>query len=227
MTEPLAPEDDALAGEFALGLTPADEVAALRARSFSDPGFAAAVALWQERLVNLTDDIAPVAPPTRVKRALKSRLFGTGRVPLMRRLWVWQGISFAALLLAAAISLDMFQPDQAPTRAPVFATQITGVEEGLQVLAVFDPARGDLALNRTAGQAREGRALELWAIAPGQAPVSLGVLPEEPGTRVQLPEALAAIAQTLTLAISDEPPGGSDTGAPTGDVLAVGQVVGL
>jgi anti-sigma-K factor RskA len=55
----------------------------------------------------------------------------------------------------------------------------------------------------------------------------LGVLPADPTTAVILPEALRADVADLVLAVSDEPPGGSPTGAPTGAVLAVGQVSGL
>jgi anti-sigma-K factor RskA len=67
--------------------------------------------------------------------------------------------------------------------------------------------------------------LELWLIEGDAAPVSLGVLPEAPQARVPLDRALAArIAAGALLAISDEPEGGSPTGAPTGAVLAAGPV---
>jgi anti-sigma-K factor RskA len=94
-------------------------------------------------------------------------------------------------------------------------------------LAVYDPDTTELRLTRTAGDAAEGRVLQLWAIAGAAAPVSLGVLPADPTTAVILPEALRADVAGLVLAVSDEPPGGSPTGAPTGAVLAVGQVSGL
>ena len=64
--------------------------------------------------------------------------------------------------------------------------------------------------------------LELWAILPDQAPVSLGVLPDSETTRILVPAELRSQAAQITLAISDEPVGGSPTGAPTGDVLAAG-----
>ncbi|MEL6126646.1 MAG: anti-sigma factor [Pseudomonadota bacterium] len=56
------------------------------------------------------------------------------------------------------------------------------------------------------------------------AQVSLGVLPEEPDARISVAVALRPLLPGGTLAISDEPPGGSPTGAPTGEVLAVGAV---
>jgi anti-sigma-K factor RskA len=58
-----------------------------------------------------------------------------------------------------------------------------------------------------------------------EAPVSLGVLPADAVARIALTEQLKAALQNGTLAVSDEPIGGSTTGAPTGDVLAVGKVI--
>ena len=229
MSDPMSPRDDdsALAAEYALGLTPASELTETRRRAASDAAFSAHVVMWQERLVAMTDDIDPVSPAPRIKKAVMARLFMPARVPLLQRVWLWQGVSIAALALAAFLGYQQMQPIEPVPQAPVFATQLSGADGALQVLAVFDSARGDLALSRTAGDALPGRVLELWAIAPDQAPVSLGVLPEQSTTRVALPEALAGIAGQLTLAISDEPIGGSPTGAPTGDVLAAAPVTEL
>jgi anti-sigma-K factor RskA len=95
----------------------------------------------------------------------------------------------------------------------------------LRVLAVYDGASDRLRITRTAGRPADGRAHELWAIAGDNAPVSLGVMPADGSGAVTLPQGLAP--QGLVLAISDEPPGGSPTGQPTGAVLAVGEVVSL
>ena len=93
------------------------------------------------------------------------------------------------------------------------------------VQARFDPASNQLDLTRTASGPREGRALEMWLIAGDNAPVSLGVWPKGQANAVlDIPADLALQMAGGVLAVSDEPEGGSPTGAPTGDVLAVGQV---
>jgi len=67
------------------------------------------------------------------------------------------------------------------------------------------------------------RDLELWMLDSGGKPHSLGVLPEQAITAEELPlpempsEELRHM--TLTLAVSEEPKGGSPTGLPTGKVL--------
>jgi anti-sigma-K factor RskA len=62
-------------------------------------------------------------------------------------------------------------------------------------------------------------------IADGSQPVSLGVWPKgEPETTMIVPTTLIEQMGSGVLAISDEPQSGSQTGAPTGDVFAEGQV---
>lgn len=219
--------DDLLAAELALGLLEGEELAQVRARAARDPEFAQLVNGWQERLVAMTDNIAPVVPPKRVKKRLEKALFAARPVPLSERLWVWKGLSLAAVALAAYMGFQQLEP-QAPTSdGALFATQLTGDGVSLQVLAVLDTARGDVAVNRVAGEEAPGRVFELWAIVPEAAPVSLGVLDAGGTMRVNLPEALRGRAAEITLAISDEPTGGSPTGAPTGAVLAAAPLVEL
>ncbi|WP_300032067.1 anti-sigma factor [uncultured Roseobacter sp.] len=222
------PEDDmqSLAAEYALGLTPVEETGAVLERLRREPEFATAVTMWQERLGVLAEDIRPAKPPRRAKKKLNKRLFGVERRPLLQRAGTWQLISFAALAGAVWISLNDLTVDVGPT-VPSFAAQLDNADEGLTVLAVYDPSRGGIMISRTAGGARDGRVLELWAIPEGEAPVSLGVLPDSLQVWVQIPDALALQAPALTLALSDEPPGGSPTGAPTGDVLAAMAVSAL
>ncbi len=216
-------DDDFQAAEFALGLAEGADLAAAQQRARSDNTFAAHVAAWQERFVAMTDDIAPVTPPRRVKKAVVKTLFSTPPIPLLDRLWVWKGLTLASLVAAAYFAFPLVRPTvEVPSE--IYATQLRGEASGLEVLAVLDPARGDLALRRIAGGAPEGRVLELWALLPEQAPVSLGVLPEGDVTRVTLPAEFIAQISQLTLAISDEPPQGAPQGVPTGAILAVGAV---
>lgn len=223
-------EDEILAAEMALGLLDAENVQLTRARMARDADFARLVMNWQERLVRMTDEIRGKRPPDRVRKRILAQVFPPVNVPLLERVWVWKTVSFAALAMMAFIGWMAYQipTTQAPApipSGPVYATQLTADATLLQVLAVVDPARGDVAINRVAGAASAGRSLELWAIVPDTPPISLGVLPEDAATtRVQLPEGLVAQAAAITLAISDEPAGGSPTGAPTGDILAANPV---
>ena len=223
-SEPPEQDDDFSAAEIALGLAEGEDLTQSRARMMRDRSFALRVAGWQERFVAMTDAIDPVAPHKRVKRAVLAELFPKVRVPLSQRLWVWKGLTLASVCLLAYLTIPQLRPENPAVPNTVYATQMASETSPMQVLAVMDPARGDIALRRLAGEAPAGRVLELWAILPDTAPISLGVLPEGEAVRVALPETLRAQAASITLAITDEPQGGAPDGNPTGTVLAAGAV---
>lgn len=126
-----------------------------------------------------------------------------------------------AVVVLAVLDRIGFMQDPAQT----YVAELTDDLDTFVVQARFDPASNQLDLTRTAGGPREGRALEMWLIAGDNAPVSLGVWPKGQANAVlDIPADLALQMAGGVLAVSDEPEGGSPTGAPTGDVLAVGQV---
>lgn len=220
------PQDDSLlAAEYVLRLLGPAEDAAFRARLAQEPALAAEVTAWTARLSGLDAGVAEVAPRPAVKTGLERRLFGQPqRLSFWQRAGLWQAVSLASVAVAAFFALQSLQPPQPTAPTPLFVSEIAAEDQSLRLLAVYDSAAGEVRLTRTAGGAAEGRVLQLWAIAPEAAPVSLGVLPQDSTTTVTLPEALRAGLADLVLAVSDEPPGGSPTGAPTGAVLAVGAV---
>ncbi|MFD1509961.1 anti-sigma factor [Lacimonas salitolerans] len=219
-------EDDALAAEYALGLLSRAEAEAFEARMVQEPDLRAAYARWAEDFAALTDDIAPVAPPAHLRARIEAQVLGAP--PARRRfgLFGWLAGAGAALALAAVVVLMLGPIDRISPDAPPPLVAEVAAEDGSLILAAgFDPDTGELALSRDTGQAVPGRVLELWLIAGDAAPVSLGVLPDDSATRITVPEALRPVlAPGAVLAVSDEPPGGSPTGQPTGDVLAVGQI---
>ncbi|MEM1233705.1 MAG: anti-sigma factor, partial [Pseudomonadota bacterium] len=81
-----------------------------------------------------------------------------------------------------------------------------------------------LTAARLEGAPEDGRDHELWLILPGEAPVSLGLLDAQGRVIADLSIVPAEVLAGATLAVSDEPDGGSTTGAPTGAVLAVGNL---
>ena len=224
-------DDSLLAAEYVLRLLEPDEERAFEARLAHEPDLIDEVSAWTTRLSGMDTEFAEQPARAAVKAELLERLFGAPEraVPLWQRLGLWQGLSFASLLLAGFFAWQVIQlgPLRAPDRGPLYVSEIAAEDQSLRVLAVYDSAAGELQINRTAGQAAAGRALELWAIAEGDAPVSLGVLPDTQTAGIPLPEEFHATVASLTLAISDEPPGGSPTGQPTGAVLAVGTVTEL
>ena len=185
---------------------------------------------WDENFVALVDQVAPVKPPRRLKKAITTRLYGPDTTRSEAPLWLrWRlgigGFALAALVGLAVLFGDIFTVDQP---GPAYRAEVAAEDRSLLVTASLNEADGTLQVEHIAGSAPPGRVLELWLIADGaDAPVSLGVLNTGKPTTLTLSEDLRDKFAGAVLAISDEPPGGSPTGARTGAVLAVGAVTQL
>lgn len=224
MTETELPEDDrALAAEYVLGLMSMDEAADFRGRMSREPALAALVLSWQEDFATLADEVEAIPPPAKVWRKLDRRLFNAHRASG----WLIAGIP-SILAAALAVMLVFFPVAQGvkPPANPLFHADLAGENGDLVLAAGYDGDSGELYV--IPYSAPEGdRVHELWLIAGGNAPVSMGVLPADAPARLPVSQDLARQLAGGTLAISVEPPGGSPTGAPTGPVIATGEVATL
>jgi anti-sigma-K factor RskA len=204
--------DDTLAGEYVLGVLDLADRRAADARIKADPAFAARVTLWENRLAGLNDDFAEVPAP-RLLRTIEARLFP--KAPRQRG-GPWRWLSGAVVATAVVfLGLAVLMPPQntlvarLSTQDERLAYEVRHFGSELQVLRV------------AGAPAVEDRVHELWLIAPGAAPVSLGLLdgPELAITYPRPPEG-------WTLAVSIEPAGGSPIGSPTGPVILTAVIGG-
>jgi anti-sigma-K factor RskA len=219
-------EREALAAELALGVLSGEERRNAEHLAATDVEFAGLVDSWRERLLPMADAYAPVAPPAAVKRAVEARLYGAenrSAAGWWNSLALWRPLAIAASLAVIVLAGLEFYP-RAPVSPPLVAA--LAAEGGpVRYLAYFDGGRERLTLTRLDQPAPQDRDHELWLIAGGNAPVSLGVLGRDEDISIALrPELSAQIATGAVLAVSDEPLGGSSTGAPTGAVIAAGPV---
>lgn len=227
---PDGPErDDLLAAELSLGLLSDDEASQAARRARIDPAFAALVADWDMRFAQMTDTIAPVTPPKGLFRKIANDAYPDSPKRLWRQLGVIPALlcaGGAALVLILAIQFGGLMQPTLPN--PSYVAQLASDDNSLVVAAAYVDDGGRLFVERQIGEPAPNRALELWLIAGDDAPVSLGVLDgDEPISEVIIPENLRDRMAGAVLAISDEPAGGSRTGAPTGAVLAAGDITTL
>jgi anti-sigma-K factor RskA len=212
---PLTPreDDDVLAAEYVLGALDLQERAAAETRLKRDPAFAVLVAEWEVRLEGLNDGFDE-APAPNLLPQIEARLFPqarheglTWRSPLR---WIAGAITAAALVLVTLATVT-------PPKPNLIATLATADNRLAYEVRQFGDA---LRVTRVAGvEAVEGQVHELWVIAPGSAPVSLGLLQQEP-----LVVAYPAPPEGWVLAVSVEPEGGSSTGQPTGPVILTAKI---
>ncbi len=208
MTTPLPPDDDdLLAAEYVLGvLSLADRIAAENRVKF-DPGFAALVANWENRLLPLAEAAVPVSPSADVLSRIETRLFPAAP----RKSWLAAVLAIRGAALAAIlVSVFFYNASPTPTYTATLAANDSPVSYLVQV------SDGGISLALTGPAPNETQSHELWLIVGEAAPVSLGLIGPDP---LGLP---ATLAPGMILAVSLEPAGGSPTGAPTGPVLALG-----
>ncbi|MEM1388579.1 MAG: anti-sigma factor [Pseudomonadota bacterium] len=219
-------EDDiALAGEYVLGLLPSVESAAFEARLLHEAPLRQLIVDWDEALVPLTDDIAPITPPRGLIKKIEKRAFADApSAPRQKRglgavFGALAGAVAAALIVAAILLINPTGPT-AP--AATHSAELRGETSDMLLEASLNQETGTIEIALVAGSPPEGRVLELWLIVPDDDTiVSMGVVPAV----LPLTEAQRAKLMGAVLAVSDEPPGGSPTGQATGSVLALGDVV--
>jgi anti-sigma-K factor RskA len=216
---------DLLAMEYALGTLTLAEMRQAEARAASDPAFAAEILRWQDRLSPLATLVPAVQPPP----ALWARLaLATGaRMPRPGNARGWQAATAVSLALAASLAVVAFLPRLSPPPAQ-FAAALAPLATPARFLAITRPD-GSIALTSLGdAPAPPGRDYELWALPLGAAtPVPLGVLPAgQLGGKVVVVAPGHAAPQEQLL-VSEEPAGGSPTGAPTGPVVLGGTLLAV
>jgi anti-sigma-K factor RskA len=221
-----------LAAEYVLGVLDARQRRAFELRLQSEPALAAEVAFWEQRLGVLAAEAKPVAPPPQVWTRIESAVAkgnATASTNLWQNLAFWRfaAIGSAAVAVASLAALVFVGRVPAPGRMLVAKLDLSsGGQAGF--VAAIDPSRTGLTIVPASVANVNQRVLELWLIAPGDKPRSLGLI--EPGRpiHINLPADLTQrIAADATLAVSVEPPGGSPTGQPTGPVIAGGKLTNL
>lgn len=221
-----------LAAEHALGVLTGGERAQAIALARDDAEFRDDVALWRGRFAAWLDESVEAQPPERVWGAIEQRIGGSAQanvVQLNRRVKLWRGFAATASAIAAALALVLITRPQAPVvqpppaePVPLVATLASDQTEA-RLVATWDPAKRSLIVAAASAMpAKPGKDHELWVIPAGGKPMPVGVMPA-PTMRMTLPTALAEhLKRGVTLAVSEEPIGGSPTGLPTGPVIAAG-----
>lgn len=206
---------DLLAAEFVLGSLVGAARRSFARRRERDPFVDRRVRAWEERFAVLTMRQAPVAPSPEVWKAIEGRIGTAGRSG-------WRALAAAAAVIAVLGLGWMLWQELRPGEPQ--ATAVVASEAGAALWRVELAADGDHVEVATVGDVNypDARSLELWALPADAAPVSLGLMPASGRIRLALDDRQrAALAQAANVAVSDEPKGGSPTGAPTGPVLYV------
>lgn len=235
-TGPELPDDEAFAAEHALGVLNAAERAQAELRMARDPGFAAHVDAWRERLAPMLEAISPVAPPQglwpRIERGLPAN-DNAGR-----GLRFWRGAAMGSMGLAAAslvavVMLANQKPQvivqPAPPPAQVLNARIDTPQGAHLFVAAYDPTRKAVVISSLVPAGTDpGHVHQLWLIPADGKPRSLGFVPVGASLTIPVAAPMAGMVDDkAALAVSVEAPGGSKKDTPTGPVAAVGKLTRL
>lgn len=219
--------------EYVLGTLPSEERAALERDLRNDRSLRDEVLRWQNWLAGLNDVIPEVAPPVDLWPLIERRLSpvtatpprpanDVGRVLRSRARWRRATLAFGAL--AAGLALFIARERLQPPAVSYLAVVDRGGDLPALIVHV-DTGTDTVSVRTLSAETPPDRVLQLWYIGGGQAPRSIGLL-DRPETYAPLPDsARAADLAGATLAVSVEPPGGSATGAPTGQVIYSGKLI--
>ncbi len=205
----------------------------------------AAALAWQSRLASMAELQTSVTPDpavwVRIRNLIdtekqKDAIGAQRETPAprasanggwLRSLALWRGAAAAAVLaavVAVVVGLNL-QQQLRNTPTEQYIAVLSDDKAAASMLVTFDPNNRQLVLQRL-GDFHEGedKSLQLWALPPGGAPHSLGVLGRESTIRLTASE--ADVRGVPALAISLEPKGGVPAGQPpTGPILFKGPLI--
>ena len=211
----------------------------------------AAALIWQARLASMTELQPSVVPDpavwTRIRNmidaeqakiaierqrdAANARDDDRSRQPRqggwLRSLALWRGATAAgALATVLAVTVGLNLRDQLHNAPAVqYVAVLNDDKDAASMLVTFDPKKKQLVLQRVGGfKESDDKSLQLWALPPGGAPRSLGVLDNAPGLRLAASE--SDVHAVPTLAVTLEAKGGVPPGSgPKGPVVFKGALI--
>ena len=246
---------DLMAAEYVLGVLQPQAHREAQRRIEGDPAFAAEVARWESWFSPWLQSIAPVEVSPNVWSRVRATLWqhelperGTAPAPTTRpSLWeslgFWRGVAAGGFAVAVAclavllLNVRQLSPQQPPVSQPVVVTQPPAApmvvslrqdDGSTAYTATIDTARGTVALVPVHLGGDPDLSPELWLIPAGGKPHSLGMIKRGEAMLVDIPEDLREAAKSDSLfAVSLEPAGSQPHQAPTGPVVAKGNLIRL
>ena len=245
---------DQLAASYALGTLRGGARRRFEALARDNATLRAAALVWQSRLSSVAELQPQEAPSPVVWKRIENLVRADKEARAMQAaraaapaaaaggwwssLGLWRGGTAAgAIATVAAVVVGLNVNGRLSGQVSELTAKLTATPEieyvavltddkaSASLLVTFDPKNKTLVLKRV-GSFREqpDKSLELWALPPGAAPKSLGVMGADPVVR--LTAAGTDMRQVPTLAITLEPKGGVPPGSgPTGPILFKGALI--
>lgn len=216
---------DALAVDFILGAMKGAARKRFQRLMMANPKVRQSVWRWEQHLNPLAESLPATLPNKAVWQRIQQRLgwlAAAAPAAPARTGKYWLALATAASLLLAVVMLRPML--LSPLSQDIAVIQTSDAKAWWLV----SKADNRLRVKATAAVTDDiVHDYELWMLpADGQAPISLGLLPQQGERALSWPASAEGIA-IAALAVSLEPLGGSTTGAPTGPVLFTAEIMTL
>ena len=217
---------ESLAGEYVLGTLHGRARRRFESLMRDRADVRYAVWVWERSLHGMAANLAPVQPRRRVWKTIRRRVGRSQPARSGTLTWFrWAATTLPAVAVVAWLAMtQVFVP--APDRMAVFAA----ADAAAMWIVNADLDEGVLMAEAIAPPDTEANSsYELWVLPATGNPVSMGLMQTDIGSwEASLSDqALESLADSVTLAISVEPQGGSPTGLPTGPVVYTADLVRL
>lgn len=220
-------ELEMLAGEYVLGVLSPSDKAAFELEMLRNLDLVAAVAFWNNHLLDVAPVPRPVEPASdlwqRIERDLPGKAVDQTSRSLWNSLFFWRASSLAGVAATVFLTLrlltSLLDPSgsqylavlQAPDQSSNWLVEISASAVHLRPLTPV-PVSG-------------GKALQFWTKPEGAAgPTSLGLVSPDRPTTIPL-DRLPGMGQNQLFEVTLEPQAGSPINRPTGPILAIGKAV--
>ena len=216
---------DLMAAEYVIGTLSPEERAQAKALKNADSSFLASVIAWEHKLEPLNALAPEVAPSPELWTKIERRVRGTkpARPTADTRFGYRKIAPLIAVIVLMVGLLTIYVANNRVAEQPLIA--MLQAKDGIERLALSYDRAGDLlTLRSTLAPLGQTKRYELWVIAEGAKPVSIGVIDQAPSLHPGLSKFTDQQLSKLTFAVSLEPEGGSPTGQPTGPVLMTGSL---
>lgn len=222
-------EMTALAGEYVLGVLTLEDKAVFEQEMKGNFELTAAVAFWQDRLLEVVPMPAPVEPAadlwSRIERSLPGRPAQKKSGGVWNSLAFWRASGMAGLAVSALLSALLLSSTPEPRKVQYLAV-LQAPDSGANWIVEVDSSRVRLR-PLSPMTVTSGRSIQFWTKPEGAAgPTSLGLVPPDRPSEVHLSR-LPGVTPNQLFEVTLEPQAGSPLDRPTGPILAVGKAVRL
>ena len=219
-------EQSTLAGEYVLGTLQGDARDRFEDDLASDDALQQEVAAWERHLSPMLESVEPVAPPTRVWKAVEARIEArpSQRAGLWNSLAFWRNLSMVAATLALGLGLTLLGLLQAPGELERIMV-VTNHQS--QTGWIVDTRSRDSMLHVSAVQPTPlpaSKVCQLWLVTEDGVLLPIGILPHQGSEKMKLP---AALGNDSRFKVSIESALAAPVERPSEEIVFEGQLISI